>query len=150
MGRAIDKNDFQVNYKYDLVIDAGEGEIAKTNISSPAHTLAQAIYIALQTSPGEFALRSSFGASPKIFHGKALSRTLITEIENYIKNSLLRSNVIDNGLNVSVKAVPVTIDSVAVQVAIINPKKQESSLNIRMMYSTKDNTISPFYNGYGN
>lgn len=153
MSNAWNTTDLQVNYKYDLVMrrdPQDNAEIVKTGAASPAHTLGQSLYLVLQTALGEFALRSVFGASPKIFHGKAMTRVLISEIENYVVNAIRRSNVNADGFPVSVKAVPVTRTAIAMEIKVVHPQNAQTPLAvIRMMYNTTDNSVSPLYNGYG-
>lgn len=153
MANAWNKTDLQVNYKYDLVMredPEGNASIVKTGAVSPAHTLSQSLYVAVQSSLGEFALRSSFGASPKRFHGKPISRALISELQSFVLNSLKRSNINADGFPMQVTAVPISRTAIAMQVKVTHPRNTDTPIAvIRMMYSTTDNSVSPLYNGYG-
>lgn len=152
MGNAINKPDLMVNYKYDLVMsEDGEGnaQIAKTNVVSPTHTLAQALYLVVESVAGDFALRSRFGASPRIFKGRAMSAGLFPEMETQIANAIKRSGVNRENLPMRVKVVPINRNTVAIQVAITS-RTNEIVAGIRMLYNSNDNSVSPMYNGYQN
>jgi hypothetical protein len=154
MANALNRPDLMVNYKYDLVMAKdgdGNAEVVRTNTVSGSHTLAQSLYLVVESSLGGFALRSGFGASPKVFHGRAMTAALFPEMETYIINSIKRSGVNQDGLPIRAKVVPISRNMIAVQVAISNPRNpNEIVAGIKMLYNSTDNTVSPMYSGYQN
>lgn len=148
---AWNKSDLQVTNKYDLIFrkDRDNHYVAKTNVTTPAHTLAQVLYLCLQTLPGEFKLSKMFGSSPKGFRGQKISASLLTEIENFISNHVKKSDINPDNFPLLVKAALISRDNIAIQVALTHPRTGEHMVKINMLYSVNDNTINPIYNVYG-
>lgn len=153
MAISYDKRDLLVNHRYDLVLSRdsnGNMDYARTNTSTPFHTLAQSLYIALQTSPGEFAIRTTFGANPKRFLGLPITSSLFGEIEQHIGVSLKRSRINEDRYPMKIVSVPIKRDLIAIRIEILHPRDPKAVVSkIDMMYSTSDNRVYPIYNAYG-
>lgn len=125
----------------DLVMtgdETGNIDLAKIG-NSKIEVLAQSIYVALQSKPGDFLLSRSFGASPSVFVGKPISAYLIREIEVYILNRLVSSGINMDKVPMSVKALPVSAHLIAVRV-VLSPSVNEN-IKIDMIASTADASI---------
>jgi hypothetical protein len=143
------KKDLKVSSTYDLVFSKKENEevsLEETN-SFPYETLMQVIYIALRTDKGDFKLQPSFGANPKKYLGRPVSRLLVEQIEKDIVKNLMDSKIIDPDLALIVKGVPLNQTIIALQIKIIHPITNSIIYRMNMLASTSDGHVTPLLNG---
>ena len=146
---AIGRTDIRLSYDYDLMIRQNESQIdlMKTDLNE-AHCLSQLLYFCLKTDKGQFTLRPTFGASAIKYLGEFLTPELIKNIEEYIQINLQSSMVLNSGTKIKVKAAPLNKELIAIRVYVI-VGGLDRPLKIDMMFSTKENSISPLTNLFG-
>jgi phage baseplate assembly protein W len=146
---AIGRTDLRLSYDYDLMIriDNDQADLMKTNVNE-IHCLSQALYFCLKTDKGQFSLRPTFGASATKYLGEFLTPELIKNIEQHVQINLQSSMLLDSSTRIQVKAAPLTKELIAIRVYVIIGGLARP-LKVDMMFSSKENTISPVSNLFG-
>ena len=114
------RKDFKVTSKWDLVISQTN---EKTDLSllgtlSPFEVMEQVVRLALSTKKGAFVKDGSFGSSPQ---GRKTYMTpaSLEGLKAYIVENLRNSNINPYNYPMEVKVLPVTMELIAIQVAMI-------------------------------
>lgn len=144
--------DLMIDHRGDLLIKKtnSNGDLVQTNNASQAHTLAQAIYLAIKTDKGDFKYTPKFGASPQPFVGAPLTAQLVQEVERYVFSNLEKAGLMRSNLIFEVKAAPINRHEIAIRVQVTHPRQPARYITrIDMMYSTADNSVTPRNPAYG-
>lgn len=143
--------DLRVTRNFDLIIDPinkTEYEVKKTKENTYEY-LAQALDLCIRSMPGEWKLNQYFGASPAVMLGSPMRESIFSYIEQYVSEGLKRSKVVPLNVVMSVKAIPVDYDKIAMRIMFFESQAGNPAIVFNYMYSTEQNIIYPLDNGYG-
>jgi hypothetical protein len=141
--------DLKVNHKWDLVLNDSlkQGyEIDRTKYNF--EEIMQAINTCLMSKVGDWKLDSFFGASPVAFLGSPMRASLFSQMESFIRESIIRSKVLPLNALFNVKSAPIDFDKVALRVEVYD-SNGAAAIKLNYIYSTSDNNLYPLANSYG-
>ena len=125
----IGKKDLKVTHNWDLVLKSknNKKDLALTGEGNKRELLEQIVRLALKTKKGSFLTDPNFGASPQ---GRKtyMTRESVEGLKSFILQNLYASGINYNNISIKVDAIPITIDALAIHVAILVMGSEESGL----------------------
>jgi hypothetical protein len=125
----IGKKDLKVTHNWDLVLKSKNNRKDLTIVGeeNKKDLLEQIVRLALKTKKGSFATDSNFGASPQ---GRKtyMTRESVEGLKSFILQNLYASGINYNNISIKVDAIPITIDTLAIHVAIFVIGSEDNGL----------------------
>ena len=113
------KKDFKITENFDLAISSNNEkcDLALTGTNTVLDTIDQVIRLILKTKKGSLQSDQYFGASPQ---GKKtyMTQRSIADLQSFILENIRSSNINPNQHPISVSIIPISIESVSIQVSM--------------------------------